>query len=118
MEIYVCREVTCLQHTQLLDLAWLPASQISEKLRILETLELCVNAVDMGIKVNGCLCSKPQLLIPTLSSILSQPPNVPVSMCVHQSSVQAGQVFPWGPCGSHISAPDTVAVLGTGYVPC
>lgn len=116
MEIHVCRQVTRLQHTQQLDSAWLPDSQISEKLEILATLELCVNAVDMGIKVNSCLCSKPQLLIPTLSSILPQPPNVP--MCVHQSSIQAGQVFTWGSCGSRVAAPDAVHLPGTGYTPC
>lgn len=91
--IYICGQVTHLQHTQLLGSAWLPASQISEKLEILETLELCVNAVVMGIQVNSCLCSKPQLLFPTLSSTLSRAPNVPVPMCVQQSSIQAGQGY-------------------------
>lgn len=86
-------KLTRLQHTLLLDSAWLPASQISEKLEILETLELHVNAEDVGIKVKGCFCIKPQLLIPTLSSFLPQPANVPVSTCVQQSPAQAGQVL-------------------------
>lgn len=71
----------------------------------------------MGIKVNGCLCIKPQLFIPALSSILSQPPNVPVSVCVQQSSIQAGQVFTWRPCGSHVAASDAVPLSGMNYTP-